>query len=263
MTAWINFGILLVALFFFASSYLKSLRVQHFTALFGEQGYMRCTQYRITSMLFMLILCICYLVYPHYPLPLPLDLPFYLSADSFPWSRSITLLASFLISFPFVFIWLNAVKAGGESLFFVNPNPPLFFWGPYRWIRHPLFLVELFFWASFSLFLDSPFLLAFSAIWIPLYIYIGLKEEKELIKEHGETYLSYRKAVGFFIPKSRKDLQGDMGERLSCSYEVESIFRIRDEADYQADSASDDEEEEEDPNIIDPNDHFHINENDA
>ena len=257
MAAWINFSILLLSILLFSMTYLKSLRVSKTREKFGKEAYIYCTQYRLTSAIFMIFILICYVVCCKYPLQI--DLPYFLSAETFPWRRQITMWIFLAILVPFMFVFINTMKAGGEALMFVSPNSEIFLWGPYRWVRHPGFLVEIAFWIAFSLLLDSPFLFAFSMLWIPIYVFIALEEEKELIKEHGETYINYKKHVGFFIPKSRKKLHGEMADILDSKRELEPLFNIKkgeDEGDYVEEDSSDDIAE--DDESIDPNDHFNV-----
>lgn len=72
--------------------------------------------------------------------------------------------------------------------------------GPYRWVRHPLYLVGTLFWIGVSLVSASWFvglmsLLSFAAVVIRTPI-----EEAKLIQRFGEDYQQYRKRTGRFLP---------------------------------------------------------------
>ncbi len=70
--------------------------------------------------------------------------------------------------------------------------------GPYRWMRHPLyFCVIVLFWANPYLTADR---LLFNLLWTG-WIYIGTRlEERDLVREFGEEYRRYQKAVPMLVP---------------------------------------------------------------
>ncbi len=70
--------------------------------------------------------------------------------------------------------------------------------GPYRWVRHPLYIcVIVLFWAEPSVTLDR---LLFNVLWT-VWIYVGtLLEERDLIREFGDVYRQYQKTVPMLIP---------------------------------------------------------------
>ncbi len=72
--------------------------------------------------------------------------------------------------------------------------------GPYRWVRHPLYLVGTLFWIGFSLvsanwFVGLMSILSFAAVVIRTPI-----EEAKLIQRFGEDYRQYMKRTGRFLP---------------------------------------------------------------
>ncbi len=80
-----------------------------------------------------------------------------------------------------------------------TPRPlPLVAGGPYRWVRHPLYLfMLLMIWASPDLTADR---LLFNIFWT-LWVVVGtLLEERDLITEFGDTYREYRRKVPMLIP---------------------------------------------------------------
>ena len=70
--------------------------------------------------------------------------------------------------------------------------------GPYRLIRHPLYLAALLvIWAGPQLTADR---LLFNVLW-SVWIVVGAKlEERDLEDEHGETYVRYRREVSMLFP---------------------------------------------------------------
>ena len=74
--------------------------------------------------------------------------------------------------------------------------------GPYRMVRHPLYVGWLFaFWAT-PLMTSAHLLFALATT---AYILLAIQfEERDLVREHGETYEAYRKSVPMLVPSLRK-----------------------------------------------------------
>ena len=70
--------------------------------------------------------------------------------------------------------------------------------GPYRWVRHPLYLFMIvLFWSCPSLTADR---LLFNALWT-IWIIIGtILEERDLISDFGDAYREYQAMVPMLIP---------------------------------------------------------------
>jgi protein-S-isoprenylcysteine O-methyltransferase Ste14 len=70
--------------------------------------------------------------------------------------------------------------------------------GPYRWVRHPLYLfVLVMIWSSPNLTKDR---LLFNILW-SLWIFVGtLLEERDLVEQFGGTYREYQKKVPMLFP---------------------------------------------------------------
>jgi protein-S-isoprenylcysteine O-methyltransferase Ste14 len=70
--------------------------------------------------------------------------------------------------------------------------------GPYRWVRHPVYLgALLFIWSSPDVSLDR---LLFSLLWT-FWIWLGAWwEEKDLVDEYGNAYREYQRKVPMLIP---------------------------------------------------------------
>ncbi len=79
---------------------------------------------------------------------------------------------------------------------------PLLQRGPYRYIRHPIYLSFLVTSVGFVLLAENvvmlPLLFALTAIRYPK------PEEEELIRLYGDAYLEYRSRTGRFFPKFRR-----------------------------------------------------------
>jgi protein-S-isoprenylcysteine O-methyltransferase Ste14 len=70
--------------------------------------------------------------------------------------------------------------------------------GPYRWVRHPLYLcLLLLIWANPELSADR---LLFRVLWTAWIVVGTILEERDLVAEMGPPYLAYRRQVPMLIP---------------------------------------------------------------
>ncbi len=84
-----------------------------------------------------------------------------------------------------------------------NPTPlPLTVAGPYRWVRHPLYLFMIvMFWCYPDLTRDR---LLFNVLWT-VWIVIGSHlEEIDLVAEFGDAYREYQKRAPMLVPSLRR-----------------------------------------------------------
>lgn len=72
--------------------------------------------------------------------------------------------------------------------------------GPYRWVRHPLYLFTIvIFWSNPEITSDR---LLFNIMWT-IWVIVGTKlEERELIADFGDDYRNYQKTVPMLWPRS-------------------------------------------------------------
>lgn len=92
-------------------------------------------------------------------------------------------------------VWLYLLGRSEQPTKFVTP-------GPYKLVRHPLYVGWLFaFWMT-------PVMTAahlLFAVATTAYILLAIRfEERDLVREHGETYEKYRREVPMLIPFARK-----------------------------------------------------------
>jgi protein-S-isoprenylcysteine O-methyltransferase Ste14 len=114
----------------------------------------------------------------------------------------IVLITTFLINHFDLFglrqVWLYSRKKEYKPLGFVTP-------GPYKVVRHPLYLGWLLmFWSTPVMTIAH---LVF-AIATTAYIFVAIiLEEKDLVREHGKKYINYRRSVPMIFPfrKKQKD----------------------------------------------------------
>lgn len=81
------------------------------------------------------------------------------------------------------------------------PPSPLVARGPYRYVRHPLYLfMLLLIWSTPRFSTDQ---LIFNVLWTP-WIIVGTKlEERDLLADFGQTYRQYQALVPMLIPSPR------------------------------------------------------------
>jgi protein-S-isoprenylcysteine O-methyltransferase Ste14 len=81
-----------------------------------------------------------------------------------------------------------------------KPSPPKAFTirGPYRWVRHPLYLFMIvLFWSCPLLTIDR---LLFNILWT-IWVVIGtILEERDLVDDFGEAYRDYQANVPMLVP---------------------------------------------------------------
>jgi protein-S-isoprenylcysteine O-methyltransferase Ste14 len=128
----------------------------------------------------------------------------------FGFGWSLVLLSTFLINHFDLFglrqVWLYLRDQPYTAMRFGTP-------GPYRLVRHPLYVGWLFaFWSTPTMTLAH---LLFSAA-TTAYILIAIQlEERDLVREHGETYEAYRRSVPMLIPFTRRNRDSELPEQIS------------------------------------------------
>ncbi|HEV2836464.1 MAG TPA: isoprenylcysteine carboxylmethyltransferase family protein [Pyrinomonadaceae bacterium] len=117
----------------------------------------------------------------------------------FAFGWGLVLFSTFLINHFDLFglrqVWSYLLGQPYGTLRFATP-------GPYRLVRHPLYVGWLFaFWMTpLMTYAHLLFSIATTA-----YILLAIQfEERDLVREHGETYEAYRKSVPMLVPSFRK-----------------------------------------------------------
>lgn len=129
----------------------------------------------------------------------------------FAFGWGLVLASTFLINHFDLFglrqVWLYLLDRPYTALRFGTP-------GPYRLVRHPLYVGWLFtFWSTPAMTLAH---LLFSVA-TTAYILIAIQlEERDLVREHGESYETYRRSVPMLIPFTRRRRDSQPTETISA-----------------------------------------------
>ena len=77
--------------------------------------------------------------------------------------------------------------------------------GPYRLVRHPLYLAAFVVWLAVAVAFASPVALALAVLYvIPAYLIYIRSEEEMLLAHLGDAYRAYRRSVGMLLPHRRQ-----------------------------------------------------------
>lgn len=150
------------------------------------------------------------LIYNFFAVVLLIPSVYWMAAVDFPEVWAATLQVKFL----------GVVLAGGGALIIINAfttyslkefvgvhltdrmENGLRTTGVFGWVRHPVYLGTLMFFAGFILWNPTTGnILTYLLVWV--YLVIGIKlEEKKLVEEFGEDYLKYQQEVPGLLPLS-------------------------------------------------------------
>ena len=128
----------------------------------------------------------------------------------FGFGWALVLVSTFLINHFDLFglrqVWLYLLGRPYTTLHFGTP-------GPYRLVRHPLYVGWLFaFWSTPTMTVTH---LLFSVA-TTAYILLAIQfEERDLVREHGESYEAYRRSVPMLVPFTSRNRDSELEERVS------------------------------------------------
>jgi protein-S-isoprenylcysteine O-methyltransferase Ste14 len=158
----------------------------------GDAAWEKCARYRIVMGLFEFITVVNYVVYFFFPLSIGLPL-------TLPWDYWVSVLLAVMISIPAMYLMIRGMKdAGTETI--APQKETVLYGGIYERLRHPQALGEGFMWFPFALLLNSPFLVLYSFVFIPIMYLFCIFEERDLIVRFGSEYAEYKKRVSI-LPK--------------------------------------------------------------
>jgi protein-S-isoprenylcysteine O-methyltransferase Ste14 len=192
--AWINFAVLIVAGALMAYLYVLSVRPVALEQKVGPVAYKRCARCRFVSSLFMFVVMANYVLYRFYPLPID---PF---PHTFPWPYWVSAVVAAVIGIPSLYLMGRAMLDAGEETMLPKKEHVMYS-GIYEKIRHPMAVGEVPSWWVIAFLLNSPFLVLLSVVWVPVWLWWCLAEEKDLLLRYGEAYEAYRRRTGAFFPR--------------------------------------------------------------
>ena len=195
MIPWINFFVLIISSVLFTLFYVKSVEPAALERQIGRSAYQKCATYRTVASIFMMVVAVNYVLYYWFPLPIPLP-------TTLPWPWSVSAVIAACIAAPCMYLMLRGVKDAGEETMKPKREHEMYV-GIYEWIRHPQALGEFPLWWVIAFFVHSPFLVLFSFVYIPVWYYFCVAEERDLLIRYGAPYEEYRDRVGFWIPKRK------------------------------------------------------------
>ncbi|MDO4988098.1 MAG: isoprenylcysteine carboxylmethyltransferase family protein [Synergistes sp.] len=156
--------------------------------------------------------------------------------------------ASCILVFPTVFSWKRFVFGivlvlAGQLVRFVAAGyipkyrtlkigaPVLITWGPYKWVRNPLYLGNAIMGLGWSLMAGWGWVIAFVALFFVLYTLIVIPaEEKFLVSEFGKEYEEYKKTVPALFPFPRNGFPKRSANAKPFNFKIareEEIYSIR------------------------------------
>lgn len=189
MISWINVVVLIVATVLILYFEVKSAVPVALEKKIGAIAHTRCTRYRVIASLLMTLAGINYVIYAIYPLPLPLP-------QTFPWSWWVSAAIAILFAILAGYLWWREMDEAGEEKFSTDKTHRGYE-DIYEKNQHPQVASELPFWWMIAFLLDSPFLVLFSFIWVPIFeIASWLEQEDLLIRDEGQN-----KRENSLIPK--------------------------------------------------------------
>ncbi len=196
MISWINFGVLIISSIIFLVYYIMSVRPASLEKVIGLIAYQRCARYRIVASVFMTVTAANYVIYFFHPLCVPLS-------HTFPWAWWSSVLIAMVIGIPSGYLMWRGIKDAGIETLTPKKKHSLY-GGIYEKIRHPQAVGEMPFWWVIAFLLNSPFLVLFSFVYVPIMILMCWAEEQDLLVRYGRAYKEYRKETGFIFPKKKK-----------------------------------------------------------
>ena len=99
--------------------------------------------------------------------------------------------------------WVFASRGDGTPLVFAPPAR-LVLRGPFRWMRNPMYVADVFIIAGEGLLLEASIILAYAAtLWAAVHVLVVTVEEPRLLRRFGRSYAVYCERVPRWVPRLR------------------------------------------------------------
>jgi protein-S-isoprenylcysteine O-methyltransferase Ste14 len=124
------------------------------------------------------------------------------------WARWLGVVLGCLVV-PSVYYVLTALGANVSETVLTKQQHELVTTGPYRWVRHPLYVVGIGLFLSMGLIAANWFIILWAAIAaIAIRLFVIPREEANLVAAFGDEYLRYRRRTGALLPSLRRSRRG-------------------------------------------------------
>ena len=107
-----------------------------------------------------------------------------------------------VIAIPAIALMIRGARDAGEETMTPRPEHTMY-GGIYTRIRHPQAVGEFPLWWVIAFMVHSPFLALLSFVYVPVWYYLCVAEERDLLLRYGEAYAEYRARTGFWWPRRR------------------------------------------------------------
>jgi len=194
MIAWLNIAVLVLMTALTLFFYVKSVGPAALEREIGPVAYEKCARYRLVAMIAMTLGMANYVLYFFYPLPIPLP-------RTFPWPWWVSGVVGLLIAVPSGYLLARGMRDAGEETMAPKKERGLY-GGIYERIRHPQ-AWEALLWFTFAFWLNSPFLVLYSLVWLGVEYAMVMAEERDLVLRFGQAYVDYRRRTGAFLPRGQ------------------------------------------------------------
>ena len=116
------------------------------------------------------------------------------------WLRWIGVALGLLVV-PLVYWVLTTLGTNVSETVLTKPGHELVTTGPYRWVRHPLYLAGVTLFASIGLVAANWFILSWALVAvIAVRLAVIPREEAQLMARFGDAYRAYRSGTGSLVP---------------------------------------------------------------
>jgi protein-S-isoprenylcysteine O-methyltransferase Ste14 len=116
------------------------------------------------------------------------------------WLRSLGLPLG-MIAVAWLWWMLNSLGPNLTDTVTVRANATLVTGGPYRWVRHPMYLGAELLVMAVSLITANAFIAMTGALTVAMLVLRTKTEEAKLIERFGESYRQYATRTGRFLPR--------------------------------------------------------------